>query len=49
VGKISDNNSSDNNEPRLGQIFWNDLRQFKIREDLGGEYKYLKEYFLTDD
>ena len=49
MGKTSDNNSSNKNEPRVGQTFRNDLKQLKIKEDLGGEYKYLKEYFLTDD
>jgi len=46
---MSDKNSSNNNEPRVGQTFRNDLKQLKIKEDLGGEYKDLKEYFLTDD
>ena len=46
---MSDNNSSNKNEPRVGQTFRNDLKQLKIKEDLGGEYKDLKEYFLTDD
>jgi len=46
---MSDKNSSNNNEPRVGQTFRNDLKKLKIKEDLGGEYKDLKEYFLTDD
>jgi len=49
VGKMSDNNSSKNNEPRVGQTFRNDLKQVKIKEDLSGEYKELKKYFLTDE
>jgi len=46
---MSNTNSYKNNEPRIGKTFRNDLKQLKIKEDLGGEYKDLKEYFLTDD
>ena len=46
---MNDNNSSKNNEPRMGKTFRDDLKQLKIKEDLGGEYKDLKECFLTDD
>ena len=49
MGKMSDNNSYKNNEPRIGKTLRDDLKQLKIKEDLGGEYKDLKEYFLTDD
>jgi len=43
------NNSSKYNEPRMGKTFRDDIHQLKIKEDFSGEYKDLKEYFLTDD
>ena len=46
---MSESNYSKNNEPRMGKTFRDDLKQLKIKEDLGGEYTDLKEYFLTDD
>jgi serine phosphatase RsbU (regulator of sigma subunit) len=46
---MSDNNSSKNNEPRMGRTFRDDIHQVKIKDDLKGEYKDLKEYFLTDE
>jgi sigma-B regulation protein RsbU (phosphoserine phosphatase) len=49
VGKMSDKNSSKNNEPRMGKTFRDDIHQVKIKDDLSGEYKDLKEYFLTDE
>ena len=41
MGKMSDNNSYKNNEPRIGKTLRDDLKQLKIKEDLGGEYKDL--------
>jgi serine phosphatase RsbU (regulator of sigma subunit) len=49
VGKMSDNNSSKNNEPRMGKTLRDDIHQVKIKDDLSGAYKDLKEYFLTDE
>ena len=46
---MSNNNSSNNNEPRIGRTFRNDIHQVKIKDDLSGEYEDLKEYFLTDE
>ena len=46
---MSANNSSKNNEPRIGRTFRDDIHQVKIKDDLKGEYKDLKEYFLTDE
>jgi len=46
---MSDNNSSNNYEPRMGKTFRDDIHQVKIKDDLSGEYEDLKEYFLTDD
>jgi serine phosphatase RsbU (regulator of sigma subunit) len=46
---MSDNNSSKNNEPHMGKTFRDDIHQVKIKDDLSGEYKDLKEYFLTDE
>ena len=43
------NNSSKYNEPRIGKTFRDDIHQLKIKDDFSGEYKDLKEYFLTDD
>ena len=46
---MSGNNSSKNNGPRMGKTFRDDLHQVRIKDELNGEYKDLKEYFLTDD
>ena len=46
---MSDKNSSKNNEPCIGRNFRDDNHQVKMKEDLKGEYKDLKEYFLTDE
>lgn len=46
---MSDNNSSNNYEPRMGKTFRDDIHQVKIKDDFSGEYEDLKEYFLTDD
>ena len=46
---MSDNNSSKNNEPRVGKTLRDDLHQVRITDELSVEYKDLKEYFLTDD
>ncbi len=49
MGKMSDNNSSKINEPRMGKTLRDDIHRVKIKDDLSGEYEDLKEYFLTDD
>jgi len=41
--------SSKYNEPRIGRTLRDDIHQVKIKDNLSGEYKDLKEYFLTDD
>ena len=46
---MNDNNSSTNNEPRMGKTLRDDIHQVKIKDDLSGEYEDLKEYFLTDE
>ncbi len=46
---MSGNNSSKSNEPRMGKTFRDDIHQVKIKDNLKGEYKDIKEYFLTDD
>jgi sigma-B regulation protein RsbU (phosphoserine phosphatase) len=33
----------------MGRTFRDDIYQVKLKDDLSGEYKDLKEYFLTDD
>ena len=45
---MSGNNSSKNNGPRMGKTFRDDLHQVRIKDELNGEYKDLKEYFLTE-
>jgi hypothetical protein len=37
------------NEPRIGKTFKEDWRNVKFKDDIGGEYKELKEYFLSDE
>lgn len=49
LGKMRKSNTSNTNEPRLGKTLKNDIHQVKMKEDLSGEYKDLKEYFLTDE
>ena len=36
-------------EPRIGKTIREDFHNVKIKEDMGYEYRELKEYFLTDD
>ena len=43
------NNSSKNNEPRIGRTLRDDIHQVKIKDNLSSEYNDLKEYFLTDE
>jgi len=42
MGKMSDNNSSKNNEPRIGKTLRDDIHQIKMKEDFGTEYRSLK-------
>ena len=37
------------NEPRIGKTIKEDWRNVKFKDDIGGEYKELKEYFLSDE
>ncbi|MCH8034286.1 MAG: PP2C family protein-serine/threonine phosphatase [Bacteroidetes bacterium] len=46
---MSDNNSSKNNEPRIGKTLRDDIHQIKMKEDFGTEYRSLKEYYLTEE
>ena len=46
---MSAQNSFPPKEPRLGRTIKNDFKQLKIKQDLGDEYKSLKEYYLTDE
>jgi len=46
---MSANNSSKNNEPRIGKTLRDDIHQIKIKDDLGTEYRSLKEYYLTKE
>ncbi len=41
--------SSKNNNSKIGKTFRSDLHNVKIKDDFKGEYKDLKEYFLTDE
>jgi serine phosphatase RsbU (regulator of sigma subunit) len=49
VGEMNGSKSSKYNEPRIGRTLRDDIHQVKIKDNLSGEYKDLKEYFLTDD
>jgi len=40
---------SKSKEPRIVKTIKDDIRNVKIKDDISGEYKELKEYFLTDD
>ena len=46
---MSEQNTSQQNEQRFGKTIRSDFKQLKIKEDLGDEYKSLKEYYLTED
>ena len=42
-------NSTYKKEPKFGRTISNDFRHLRIKEDMGGEYRDLKDYFLTDE
>lgn len=42
-------NSSNYTEPRFGSTIKDDIKHLKIKDDFRGEYKDLKEYFLSED
>ncbi|GMR25522.1 MAG: hypothetical protein BMS9Abin39_0827 [Ignavibacteria bacterium] len=46
---MSANNFSKNNEPRIGKTLRDDIHQIKIKDDLGTEYRSLKDYYLTEE
>jgi serine phosphatase RsbU (regulator of sigma subunit) len=46
---MSDQYSSHQKEQRFGKTIKNDFKQLKIKENLGDEYKSLKEYYLPED
>ncbi len=46
---MSANNSSKNNEPRIGKTLRDDIHQLKIKDELGTEYRSLKDYYLTEE
>jgi phosphoserine phosphatase RsbU/P len=49
VENMSANNFSKNNEPRIGKTLRDDIHQIKIKDDLGTEYRSLKDYYLTEE
>ncbi len=46
---MNDNNPSKNNEPRIGKTLRDDIHQIKMKDELGTEYRSLKEYYLTEE
>ena len=42
-------NSAHTQEPKIGRTIREDFHQVRIKEEMGGEYRDLKEYFLTED
>lgn len=42
-------NSTYTQEPKIGRTIREDFHQVRIKEEMGGEYRDLKDYFLTDD
>jgi len=46
---MTNQNSSKKSDPHIGRTIRDDLHSVKIKDDFSGEYKDLKEYFLTDD
>ncbi|MBT8382472.1 MAG: serine/threonine-protein phosphatase [Ignavibacteria bacterium] len=46
---MSEQKTSQQKEQRFGKTIRSDLKQLKIKEDLGDEYKSLKEYYLTEE
>jgi len=43
------NSSTHKNEPRFTKTIRDDFRQLKFQDNIGSEYRDLKEYYLTDD
>ena len=46
---MANQNSSKKGDPHIGRTIRDDLHSVKIKDDFRGEYKDLKEYFLTDE
>ena len=46
---MSNQNSSNSQDPRFGKTLRNDFHQVKIKDELKSEYKDLKDYFLSDE
>jgi len=46
---MNTSNSSKGKDPRFTKTIWNDFKQLKLKEDIGSEYKDLKEYYLDED
>jgi serine phosphatase RsbU (regulator of sigma subunit) len=46
---MNEENSYHPKEPQFGKTIKEDFKQLKIKQDLGDEYKSLKEYYLTEE
>jgi len=46
---MTNQKSTKKSDPRIGRTIRDDLHNVKIKDDFSGEYKDLKEYFLTDE
>lgn len=46
---MANHNFSKKGDPHIGRTIRDDLHSVKIKDDFRGEYKDLKEYFLTDE
>jgi len=46
---MANQNSSKKGDPHIGRTIRDDFHNLKIKDDFRGEYKDLKEYFLTDE
>ncbi len=42
-------NSTHKQDPKFGRTIREDFHRLKLKEDMGGEYRDLKDYFLSDD
>jgi len=42
-------NSTSKQEPKFGRTIREDFRRIKLKDDMGGEYRDLKDYFLSDE
>jgi sigma-B regulation protein RsbU (phosphoserine phosphatase) len=46
---VSGNNSSNSKEPRFTKTIKDDFKNLQVKDDLGKEYKDLKEYYLSEE